>query len=55
VLHQDTAHGKRDAVSIVGLDPRLPQYARNHTEHGTAIEALQAALQRVAAEPANLK
>ena len=55
VLDQQAAHRERNPVPLVRLDPALPERLRHHAEHGAAVEPLEAALQRVAAEPADLK
>ncbi len=36
---QQAPHRERDPVSVVGLDPPLPQGTRHDSEHGASIEA----------------
>ncbi len=40
---EQRAAGEGDAVSLVGVDPALPQRARRVAEHGAAVEALAVA------------
>ena len=55
VLDQQAAHGQRDPVTLVRRRAGLPQEARDHAEHGPSIQPLAPALQRVAAQPADLE
>ena len=55
MLDQEAPHGERNAVPLIGSNLSLPQRLGHHAEHRAAIEALQAGLQRVARELANLE
>jgi hypothetical protein len=55
MLHQKAAHSQGNPVPVVRLDTRLPQRSGDNTEHGTPVEALQPALEGVAAQAADLK
>ncbi len=53
MLDQEAAHGERNPVALVGSNLSLPQRLGHHAEHRAAIEALQAGLERVAAQAAD--
>ena len=55
VLHQQAAHGQRDAIPLIRRHPLHPEGARHHAEHRPAVQPLKTALQSVAAETADLK
>ena len=55
VFDQDAAHGERNAIPLIRLDTRTPERSRYHPEHGTSIEALEAALEGMATQAADLK
>src|SRR5439155_10789877 len=53
VLDQHATQGEGDAVAPVGRDAPLPQRLGNDPEHRATVEMLAAALEGVAAQPAD--